>query len=57
MAGNELARTTAERFSRLAELALYGAKVQEGQIVIVNAEIGLEALGRATAEPAYKRGA
>jgi aminopeptidase len=57
MAGNELARTTAERFSRLAELAVYGANVQEGQIVIVNAEIGLEEQARATAEAAYKRGA
>ena len=57
MAGNELARTTAERFSRLAELAVYGANVQAGQIVIVNAEIGLEAQARATAEAAYKRGA
>jgi aminopeptidase len=46
-----------DRFSRLAELAVYGANVQEGQIVIVNAEIGLEEQARATAEAAYKRGA
>jgi aminopeptidase len=46
-----------DRFSRLAELAVYGANVQEGQIVIVNAAIGLEEQARATAEAAYKRGA
>ena len=46
-----------DRFSRLAGLAVYGANVQEGQIVIVNAEIGLEEQARATAEAAYKRGA
>jgi aminopeptidase len=46
-----------DRFSRLAELSVYGANVQEGQIVIVNAEIGLEEQARATAEAAYKRGA
>jgi aminopeptidase len=44
-------------FARLAELSVYGANVQEGQIVIVNAEIGLEEQARATAEAAYKRGA
>jgi aminopeptidase len=57
MARTEPARTTARRLSRLAELAVYGANVQEGQIVIVNAEIGLEEQARATAEAAYKRGA
>ena len=70
MAKNEPARTTdgrrwislgstpmTDRFSRLAELAVYGANVQGGQIVIVNAEIGLEEQARATAEAAYKRGA
>jgi aminopeptidase len=45
------------RFSRLAELSMYGANVQEGQIVVVNADIGLEEQARATAEAAYKRGA
>jgi aminopeptidase len=44
-------------FSRLAELSVYGANVQEGQIVLVQAEIGLEEQARATAEAAYKRGA
>ena len=42
---------------RLAELSVYGANVQEGQIVLVQAEIGLEEQARATAEAAYKRGA
>jgi aminopeptidase len=45
------------RFTRLGELAVHGANVQEGQIVLVNAEIGLEEQARATAEAAYKRGA
>ena len=45
------------RFTRLAELSVRGANVQEGQIVLVQAEIGLEEQARATAEAAYKRGA
>jgi len=45
------------RFTRLAELAVHGANVQEGQIVLVFAEIGLQEQARATAEAAYKRGA
>jgi aminopeptidase len=45
------------RFTRLAELAAHAANVQEGQIVLVGAEIGLEEQARATAEAAYKRGA
>jgi aminopeptidase len=45
------------RFTRLAELTVHGANVQEGQIVLVGAEIGLEEQARATAEAAYKRGA
>jgi aminopeptidase len=44
-------------FSRLAELAVHGANVQEGQIVLVQAEIGLEEQARATAAAAYQRGA
>ena len=44
-------------FSRLAELSVYGANVPKGQIVLVQAEIGLEEQARATAEAAYKRGA
>ena len=45
------------RFTRLAELSVHGANVQEGQVVLVGAEIGLEEQARATAEAAYKRGA
>jgi aminopeptidase len=45
------------RFTRLAELSVHGANVQEGEIVLVGAEIGLEEQARATAEAAYKRGA
>ena len=45
------------RFTRLAELSVRGANVQEGQIVLVQAEIGLEEQARATAEAAYERGA
>jgi leucyl aminopeptidase (aminopeptidase T) len=44
-------------FTRLAELSVHGANVQEGQIVLVAAEIGLEEQARATAEAAYERGA
>jgi aminopeptidase len=43
--------------SGLAELSVHGANVQKGQIVLVQAEIGLEEQARATADAAYKRGA
>src|SRR5438105_11978677 len=46
-----------DRLTRLAELSVHGANVQEGQIVLVGAEIGLEEQVRATAAAAYKRGA
>ena len=42
-------------FTRLAELSVHRANVQEGQIVLVAAEIGPEEQARATAEAAYKR--
>jgi aminopeptidase len=45
------------RFTRLAELSVHGANVQEGQIVLVQTEIGLEEQARATAKAAYQRGA
>ena len=44
-------------FTRLAELSVHGANVQEGQIVLIQAEIGLEEQARATAAAAYQRGA
>jgi aminopeptidase len=44
-------------FTRLAELSVHGANVQEGQILLVAAEIGLEEQARAIAEAAYTRGA
>jgi len=46
-----------DRLTGLAELSVHGANVQEGQVVMVYAEIGLEEQVRATAEAAYKRGA
>jgi aminopeptidase len=46
-----------ERFQALAELAVHGANVQKGQVVAVAATVGQEALARATAEAAYRRGA
>jgi aminopeptidase len=48
---------TTDRLTRLAELSIHGANVQEGQIVLVGAEIGLEEQARATAAAAYRRGA
>src|SRR5262249_36503962 len=46
-----------ERMTRLAELAAHGANVQQGQVVLVSAELGHEALARAVAAAAYDRGA
>jgi aminopeptidase len=46
-----------DRSMRLAKLAAHGANVQEGQIVLVNAELGQEELVRAVAAAAYGRGA
>ena len=46
-----------DRISRLAELAVHGANVQPGQIVMVTGELGQEELARATAAAAYARGA
>ena len=47
----------ADRWTRLAELAVHGANIQAGQIVLVTAEIGQEELARAVAAAAYDRGA
>src|SRR3989440_1492532 len=46
-----------DRSMRLANLAAHGANVQEGQIVLVNAELGHEELARAVTAAAYERGA
>ena len=46
-----------DRFQALAELAVHGANVQPGQVVAVGATVGQEALARATADAAYRRGA
>jgi aminopeptidase len=47
----------ADRWTRLAELAVHGANVQEGQVVLVTGEIGHEEMARAVAAAAYDRGA
>ena len=47
----------ADRWTRLAELAVHGANVQPDQIVMVSAELGQEELARAVAAAAYGRGA
>jgi aminopeptidase len=47
----------ADRWTRLAELAVHGANVQSDQIVMVSAELGQEELARAIAATAYGRGA
>jgi aminopeptidase len=47
----------ADRWTRLAELAVHGANVQEGQVVLVTGEIGHEKMARAVAAAAYDRGA
>ncbi|HEX7626231.1 MAG TPA: aminopeptidase [Gaiellaceae bacterium] len=46
-----------DRWTRLAELAVHGANIQPGQIVLVTGEIGQEELARAVAAAAYDRGA
>jgi aminopeptidase len=46
-----------DRLNALAELAVYGANVQPGQVVAIGATIGQETMARAIAEAAYRRGA
>jgi len=46
-----------DRWTRLAELAVHGANIQPGQVVMVTAELGQEVLARAVAGAAYDRGA
>jgi aminopeptidase len=45
------------RFKVLADLAMHGANIQQGQVVGVAAELGQEELARAIAAAAYARGA
>jgi aminopeptidase len=47
----------ADRVTRLAQLAVHGANVQPGQVVLVGAELGHEDLAREVAAAAYERGA
>ncbi|MCW2964179.1 MAG: peptidase aminopeptidase [Actinomycetia bacterium] len=47
----------ADRVTRLAQLAVHGANVQPGQVVLVQADLGHEELARAVAAAAYDRGA
>ena len=47
----------ADRWTRLAELAVHGANVQPDQILMVSAELGQEELARAVAAAGYGRGA
>jgi aminopeptidase len=46
-----------DRIERLARLAVHGANVQQGQVLLVNAELGHEELARAVAAAAYDAGA
>src|SRR5262252_2971103 len=46
-----------DRLERLAEIAVHGANVQPGQVLMVTAEIGNEDVARAVAEAGYRRGA
>jgi aminopeptidase len=47
----------ADRLERLAELAVHGANVQPGQVLLVTGEIGNEDVARAVATAGYRRGA
>jgi aminopeptidase len=46
-----------DRLERLAELAVHGANVQPGQVLMVTGEIGNEDVARAVAAAGYRRGA
>jgi aminopeptidase len=45
------------RLERLAELAVHGANVQPGQVLMITGEIGNEDVARAVATAGYRRGA
>ena len=47
----------ADRWERLGELAVAGANVQRGQVLLMVAEHGQAEAARAVATAAYKRGA
>jgi aminopeptidase len=47
----------ADRLERLAELAVHGANVQPGQVLMITGEIGHEDVVRAVAAAGYRRGA
>jgi aminopeptidase len=47
----------ADRLTRLAQLAVHGANVQPGQVVLVQADLGHAELARAVAGAAYDQGA
>jgi aminopeptidase len=47
----------ADRLERLAALAVHGANVQPGQVLMITAEIGNEDVARAVAAAGYRRGA
>jgi aminopeptidase len=55
--GYRIACPMADRWTRLAELAVHGANIQAGQIVMITGEIGQEEMARAVAAAAYDRGA
>src|SRR5438105_4439216 len=54
---SRIACRMADRLQRLADLAVHGANVQPGQILLVVAEIGNEDAARAVAAAGYRRGA
>ena len=47
----------ADRLQRLAALAVHGANVQPGQVLMITGEIGNEDVARAVAAAGYRRGA
>jgi aminopeptidase len=47
----------ADRLERLADLAVHGANVQPGQVLMITGEIGNEDVARAIAAAGYRRGA
>src|SRR4051794_21446743 len=46
-----------DRLDRLAELAVHGANLQPGQILMITGEIGQEEVARAIAAAGYRAGA